>query len=275
MRLLFIAMLFTSFIVSASTLIIPSKDKYGDFLIDPWKPNAANVIVFKDPNCGYCIRALKRLDKYKDYNVYMFWAPILGSSSKKQVEDIFECEKPSGEEVILSVINRSNITCKKATPGVNRLKALNREVVENYNPQSVPSYYFGGQKVWLSTLNRFKKMNDAETKPIKLDWIRYQELKLDQKGHQGLANAIVFVSNIKNKKSLRDRLKNDYRYNWYIAEHCTVCSELPANEKSKELALLFNIENQGDLSLVINGVKIQPERYSEFKLQSLLSSKTL
>jgi len=259
--------------VKAENFIIPTQEKYSEFLIEPWKPNAANVLVFKDPNCGYCIKALKRLDKYKNYNVYMFWAPILGSSSKRQVEAIFDCEKPSGDEVILSVINREKIKCTKAEKGNNKLKALNNEIVENYNPQSVPSYYFGGQKVRLSTLNRFKVINKTETQSIKLDWKRYQKLKLDQNGHQGLANAIIFVSDKKNTTPLQDKLKSDYRYNWYIAESCTVCSDGAVNKRATELALLFNIEQQDELSLVINGVVIEPERYREFKLESLLVSK--
>jgi len=273
MRILFaIIICIISSSVLAKTLIIPSKDKYSEFLIEPWKPNAANVLVFKDPNCGYCIKALKRLDKYKDYNVYMFWAPILGSSSQKKVEAILECEKANGEEVIISVINRKSIDCIRAESGVDKLKALNKEVVENYNPQSVPSYYFGGQKVWLSSLNRFKKVNDAETKSVKLDWKRYQALKLDQKGHQGLANAIVFVPEFNNTKQLQQTLKNDYRYNWYVVESCRLCDENSTDKVSKELALLFNIEQQNKLALVINGVVIQPERYSEFKLESLLAA---
>jgi glutaredoxin len=258
--------------VKAENFIIPTQEKHSDFLIEPWKPNAANVIVFKDPNCGYCIKALKRLDKYKDYNVFMFWAPILGRSSQRQVEDIFECEKPSGSEVILSVINRSNIVCKKSESGTKNLKELNKEIVENYNPQSVPAYYFGGQKIGLSSLNRFKQTNENEAKPIKLNWQRYQILKLDQNEHQGLANAIVFVSNDKNIITLQNQLKTDYRYNWYIAEYCIDCSTLPTNKMSQELALLFNIEQKGDLVLVINGVIIQPERYRKFNLESLLVS---
>ena len=268
--------IFCSFLVlanvKAENFIIPTPEKYSDFLIEPWKPNAANVIVFKDPNCGYCIKALKRLDKYKGYNVYMFWAPILGSSSKRQVEGILECEKPSGSEVIISVINRSNIVCTKSKPGTTNIKELNKEIVANYNPQSVPSYYFGGQKVRLSTLNRFKTINKTETKSIKLDWKRYQKLKLDQNGHQGLANAIVFFSEKENMKTLEEKLKKDYRYNWYIAEYCTDCSSLPTSKMSNELALLFNIDHKDELVLVINGVVIQPERYREFKLESLLVS---
>lgn len=260
-------------LLSASSLIVPSKEVYSDFLIEPWKPNAANVIVFKDPNCGYCIRALKRLDKYKDYNVFMFWAPILGKSSEEQVDNIFQCEKPVGEEVILSVINRDKISCTQSTKKNDKLTLLNKEIVENYNPQSVPSYYFGGQKVWLSTLNRFKKINKTDYNSIKLDWERYQTLKLDQRGHQGLANAIVFLPKTVDKQALQNKLTNDVRYNWYIADACTDCNALPENKLSQELMLLFNVEGQDDLKVVINGVMIEPERYGKYKLEALFDSK--
>lgn len=266
----FILTIAFSSILSANALIIPSKEVYGDFLIEPWKPNAANVIVFKDPNCGYCIRALKRLDRYKDYNVFMFWSPILGKSSESQVENIFQCEKPVGEEVILAVVNRDKINCKKSTFHNDKLTKLNKKIVENYNPQSVPSYYFGGEKVWLSTLNRFKEKNVTDYNAITLDWERYQTLKLDQSGHQGLANAIVFLPKSSNREAFERKLKRDGRYNWYIAEACRGCSRLPFNQMSQELMLLFNIEDQDHLTLVINGVVIQPERYSKYKLELLL-----
>lgn len=270
MRLLsvILAIAFSS-LLSANSFIVPSKEVYSDFLIEPWKPNAASVIVFKDPNCGYCIRALKRLDKYKDYNVFMFWAPILGESSERQVDSIFQCEKPVGEEVILAVVNRDKITCKKSQLNSDKLTQLNKEIVDNYNPQSVPSYYFGGQKVWLSTLNRFKKVNKTDYNSITLDWERYQTLKLDQNGHQGLANAIVFLPETSDKEALQNKLKNDVRYNWYIVDTCRKCVALTENKLSQELMLLFNVEEQDDLNIAINGVLIEPERYRKFKLESL------
>jgi glutaredoxin len=259
--------------LSANLFIVPSKEVYSDFLIEPWKPNAASVIVFKDPNCGYCIRALKRLDKYKDYNVFMFWAPILGKSSERQVDSIFQCEQPVGEEVILAVVNREEITCKKSTRNSDQLTQLNKEIVDNYSPQSVPSYYFGGQKVWLSTLNRFKKVNKAAFNSITLDWKRYQTLKIDQNGHQGLANAVVFLPETSDKTALQNKLKNDVRYNWYIVDVCLECAGLTENKLSQELMLLFNVEEQDELNIAINGVLIEPERYSKFKLESLFDNK--
>ncbi len=158
-----VILMMVSVTATANTLIIPTPEKYQDFLIHEWQPTAPNVIVFKDPNCGYCIRALKNLEQYKNYNVFMFWSPILGESSTQKVNDILKCDNPISYQVFNAVINRSALECQTAIDlkKQQRLRLLNNEIVANYNPQSVPSYYFGGQKVYLNSLNRFRQ-NMAE-----------------------------------------------------------------------------------------------------------------
>ena len=73
------------------------------------------------------------------------------------------------------------------------MQQLNDQLVANYDPQSVPAYYFGGQKVYISALDKFKRQLSSAVKPVKLNWQRYQSLKLARKNHTGLANVIVFT----------------------------------------------------------------------------------
>ncbi len=256
--------------VNAESYIIPTADKYSDFLVEPYKPNAPSVVVFKDPNCGYCIRALKRLDKYKHYNMYMFWSPILGDSSKKKVAQILQCEAPVSGEVFIGVINRAKNYCKTKSVNAKHIEKLNMGIVNNYKPQSVPSYYFGGQKVHLSSLNRFKAMTNFTNQAINLDWSRYKKIKLNQLGHQGLANVIVFIPQGGNKGALQEQLQGDYRYNWYIVDGGCKSNDCVDYKLSEELRLLFNIKPVDKLVLVINGMVIESDRLRKFKLNSLV-----
>lgn len=251
--------------------IIPTPEVYSDFLIEPWKPNAPSVIVFKDPNCGYCIRALKALDKYKDYNVFMFWSPILGDYSDKRVAAIMECDDPISQEVFDDVITRTPIECKSSdalNPRHSRLQQLNKEIVQNYNPQSVPSYYFGGQKVYLSSLKKFKQQLTNGITPVKLDWARYEALRLKQSGNQGLANAILFVSDeLSTSKSLIASLENDFRYNWHLAKstcESKYCTKNEESNRSAELRLLMDVPEDAQIALVIDGMVIQTERLNQY-----------
>ena len=251
--------------------IIPTPEVYSDFLIEPWKPSAPSVIVFKDPNCGYCIRALKALDKYKDYNVFMFWSPILGDYSDKRVAAIMECDDPISQGVFDDVITRKPIECK-SSDALNhehfRLQQLTKEIVQKYNPQSVPSYYFCGQKVYLSSLTKFKPQLTTGITPVQLDWARYETLHLKQSGNQGLANAILFVSNeLSTNKSLISSLENDFRYNWHLAQSTCEnknCTKDEESNRSAELRLLMDVPEGAQIALAIDGMVIQSERINQY-----------
>lgn len=55
-----------------------------------WKngTGARKLVIFADPNCGYCKRLEKDLQKVKDVTVYTFIIPILGDDSKVKADNI-------------------------------------------------------------------------------------------------------------------------------------------------------------------------------------------
>ena len=61
-----------------------------------WKQGsgARKLVVFADPNCGYCKRFEKELQQVKDVTVYTFLYPILGGDSPEKARNIW-CAKDS------------------------------------------------------------------------------------------------------------------------------------------------------------------------------------
>jgi len=261
-----------------NTLIIPTWEKYQDFLVDEWKPHAPNIIVFKDPHCGFCIKALNNMQKYKDYNVFMFWSPILGKASSAKVDSIFECNNPVGSQVISSVVNRRKISCDATPEAAEQRKfkrQLNFNVVENYNPQSVPSYYFGGQKVYLSSLTRFRQEINNNISSVQLNWPRYKALKVNQVGHKGLANALLFIPWVQSENFIEDVLKKDLRYNWYtVSANCeeNKCIKSKQGKLSQELKLMFDIKELSSPLLIINSAVVNPIHYKKYLSPSLIKA---
>lgn len=56
-----------------------------------WKNGSGKrkLVIFSDPNCGYCKRLEKDLQQVKDITVYTFIIPILGEDSKVKAENIW------------------------------------------------------------------------------------------------------------------------------------------------------------------------------------------
>ena len=63
-----------------------------------WKQGtgARKLVVFADPNCGYCKRFEKELNNVKDITVYTFLIPILGGDSPEKSKAIW-CAKDNGK----------------------------------------------------------------------------------------------------------------------------------------------------------------------------------
>ena len=57
---------------------------------------ARKLVVFGDPNCGYCKRLEKDLLALKDVSIYTFLYPILGPDSTAKAKDIW-CAKDPGK----------------------------------------------------------------------------------------------------------------------------------------------------------------------------------
>lgn len=54
------------------------------------------LVVFGDPNCGYCKRLERDLQAVKDVSIYTFLLPILGPDSSAKAKDIW-CAKEPGK----------------------------------------------------------------------------------------------------------------------------------------------------------------------------------
>jgi thiol:disulfide interchange protein DsbC len=63
-----------------------------------WKQGAGTrkLVVFADPNCGYCKRLERDLLQVKDVTVYTFLMPILGTDSTEKSRNIW-CAKDNGK----------------------------------------------------------------------------------------------------------------------------------------------------------------------------------
>ncbi|WP_284615635.1 DsbC family protein [Aquabacterium humicola] len=57
---------------------------------------ARKLVVFADPNCGYCKRIERDLMALKDVSIYTFLYPILGTDSTAKSKDIW-CAKDAGK----------------------------------------------------------------------------------------------------------------------------------------------------------------------------------
>ena len=64
----------------------------ADAIVFKQGTGARKLVVFADPNCGYCKRFEKELAKVKDVTVYTFLFPILGGDSPEKSRDIW-CAK--------------------------------------------------------------------------------------------------------------------------------------------------------------------------------------
>ncbi len=62
-----------------------------------WKQGsgARKLVVFADPNCGYCKKFETEMQQVKDVTVYTFLFPILGGDSPEKSRDIW-CAKDNG-----------------------------------------------------------------------------------------------------------------------------------------------------------------------------------
>ena len=248
-------------------LPIPSVDEYSNFLLEPWKSNAPVLIIFTDPFCPYCIKALKRRDDLKAYNTYLFWYPIFGERSDKRVADIFQCSSPVSTQVISAVIAGKNPGCD----GIQNenLTLLNRKMYEAYSPLGVPAYYMGGVKVSVAELKAWHKSVAAITSSVALDWSRYNINRLDA-STGSLSKAILLLpSKYKKVKSLMPMLKTNTDYDWYLfhdgqrSAYKKTCQYLVGKCESQtldqyvvttqEIELLYDLKAISSPALILNG----------------------
>ena len=140
-------LIFAFVISSFSTTVLakaqPDPEKHKAFLLNEYDENKPVLVAFKDPRCPYCTKAFKQKETLDNYNVFVFWSPILGNTSARQVESFFHCDQPMGDEVIEAVINRQQVSCGDEFN--DELWALNDGMVKEYEPKSVPQYWYKDQ----------------------------------------------------------------------------------------------------------------------------------
>jgi len=205
-------------ITQSKVFQIPDSQTYQSFLLDTWNQKKPSLIVFKDPSCPYCIKDLKKREQLSKYNVFLFWAPILGTRSVEHVNSFFNCASSSGEGVLEAVIKRVKPQC--AGEFNKKLFELNNEMVKNYDPHSVPQYWLGGRQVSLANLNLSKNKITANSvvnkSPLAVNWPRYQSSAVNEivkKRHN--IGIVLPESYILSLNELR-LIASNTLYNWYL-----------------------------------------------------------
>lgn len=268
--------LFSIFTAQAEPLPIPSPDVHSEFLLQPWKANALSVIVFKDPFCPYCVKALERVDDLKDFNVFMFWYPIFGERSEQRISQMFQCASPSGHQVVTSVIAKKSPDCDG---DINlHLMELNRKMYEAYSPSGVPSYYLGGAKTSVPALMELKRSVPSIQPSVNLELSRYEQNKLDMLSQKTASLLLLLPSRYEKTSEIIALVKKHAEYDWYLftdgsqESYVEMCAEMAGNcdrnmllnysSLGKEIMLLFGVDTLVSPVLIMNGKLLS---YSEIK----------
>jgi thiol:disulfide interchange protein DsbC len=96
-----------------------------------WKKGtgARKLVVFADPNCGYCKKLEHDLNNVRDVTVFTFMIPILGGDSPQKARDIW-CSKDNGKVWRSWMIDGTPppaITAKCDTSALSRNVALGQK----------------------------------------------------------------------------------------------------------------------------------------------------
>jgi hypothetical protein len=160
-------------VVAAEKTALPQPDPVGhqQFLLRPYQPAAPSVVVFKDPFCGYCIKAMANSAQLAAYNVYVFWYPIFGTSSEERVQQFFRCQNPTGPLVQKAMLARQAPACDGDLQ--QQLVQVNQQMVDAYLPDAVPAYYLSGQRTYAAELVALVQQKQPVAQ-VKIQWQRYQ-----------------------------------------------------------------------------------------------------
>jgi 23S rRNA pseudoU1915 N3-methylase RlmH len=160
-------------VVAAEKTALPQPDPVGhrQFLLRPYQPAAPSVVVFKDPFCGYCIKAMANSAQLAAYNVYLFWYPIFGTSSEERVQQFFRCQNPTGPLVQKAMLARQAPACDGDLQ--QQLAQVNQQMVDAYLPDAVPAYYLSGQRTYAAELVALQQQKKPAAQ-VKVQWQRYR-----------------------------------------------------------------------------------------------------
>jgi len=98
------------------------------------------VAVFEDPNCGYCKRFERDLQKVDDVTVYMFLYPILGADSGEKSKAIW-CAKDPGKAWQDWMVREQPTPAAPAGCDISALKR-NTEFGHKYKISGTPTLFF-------------------------------------------------------------------------------------------------------------------------------------
>ena len=101
---------------------LPFKDSFTIVRGD----GSRKLAVFEDPNCGYCKRFERDLQKVDNITIHMFLYPILGADSTEKAKNIW-CSKDPGKVWQDWMVREKTIDGKAATPACD-VAALTRNV---------------------------------------------------------------------------------------------------------------------------------------------------
>ena len=253
--------------MAQSPLPVPTVESHKEFLVGDWKPNSPSVIMFTDPFCPYCLKALEKKHELDNVNLFMFWYPIFGEKSDSRVAEFFRCESPVGSNVIDAVLQRKSPDCSRKPD--TELETTNKQMYEAYNPPGVPALYLGGQKVSFAEVKSIE-LAENHNLGIKLDWERYANNQLLTDTSATRRAAIYVAKNLSggNLKKLTKILQTHKEYTWYIFPtnqsqlNRAVCSQFQQQcdgkkdqllQSSQEIELLYGLDRQTNSRVIIDG----------------------
>lgn len=258
-------------VMAQSPLPVPTIESHKEFLVGAWKPNAPSVVMFTDPFCPYCLKALEKKHELDGVNLFMFWYPIFGEKSDTRVAEFFRCELPVGSKVLEAVLQRRSPDCVKQPE--SGLQLINKQMYEAYAPPGVPAFYLGGQKVSFAEVKSIQSAGNLGL-GVSLDWERYSSNRLltSSSAHHRAAIYIGEKLSASKLKKLMGILETHTEYQWYIfpTKHNhlnrSTCSQLQCDGKkeqllqaSQELELLFGLDSVGGTKVIINGSLVGKE----------------
>lgn len=101
---------------------------------------ARKVVVFSDPNCGYCKRLERDLLVLKDVSIYTFLYPILGPDSSARSKDIWCAKDPA--KVWRAWMVDGQVPAKVSTSCDIAAIERNTEMGKKYKVQGTPAMVF-------------------------------------------------------------------------------------------------------------------------------------
>jgi hypothetical protein len=268
--LLFLATFCTFLIVGTdaeAAVTIPDPSRDHAFLYNEWRPDRATVVVFIDPLCPYCKKAIPRFDQITQYNLFVYWAPIFGQRSEDTVRPFFRCEKPTAATLLHSLTlsgaseGDTPVTCEGAYS--DSLRAINDEMVASYPINGVPAYFLQGVPTSLSSVQATQTGPPKYVNGVAINWQRYKESKIED-GSPGGSLAVITSknSNVPINRQLLEKYHPEYLFSANdraaacdasLPEACAAAEELRAAQSrqySEIVALLGVYTDSGQIYLL-------------------------